>query len=876
MGKTSASQGPGARPDPVRSFNRWKKKHSHKQSQKNQLRKQLKKPEWQVEREVISRLMQNYEKINVNEITRFSDFPLSKKTLKGLQEAQYRLVTEIQKQTIGLALQGKDVLGAAKTGSGKTLAFLVPVLEGLYRLQWTSTDGLGVLIISPTRELAYQTFEVLRKVGKNHDFSAGLIIGGKDLKHEAERINNINILVCTPGRLLQHMDETICFHATNLQMLVLDEADRILDMGFADTMNAIIENLPKKRQTLLFSATQTKSVKDLARLSLKNPEYVWVHEKAKYSTPATLEQNYIVCELPQKISVLYSFLRSHLKKKSIIFFSSCKEVQYLYRVFCRLRPGISILALHGRQQQMRRMEVYNEFVRKKAAVLFATDLAARGLDFPAVNWVLQFDCPEDANTYIHRAGRTARYKEDGEALLILLPSEEKGMVQQLLQKKVPVKEIKINPEKLTDVQKKLESFLAQDQDLKERAQRCFVSYIRSVYLMKDKEVFDVSKLPIPEYALSLGLAVAPRVRFLQRMQKQPNKELVVSQDNKVIEPRTLSLTNDEVEEFRAYFNEKMSILHKSGKIAEGTEYRLARGISDEEEEEKECEEEMEEKLGKTKGSQPQSVPSNTESQKNREVPVQFLDRDDDEEDDGLNADFLKVKRHNVFGLDLKENKTLQKKEPSKSSVEKKVTKVAEAKKVMKRNFKVNKKITFTDEGELVQQWPQVQKSVSKDTEEEDDAGGIDLDKAKERLQEEDKFDKEEYRKKIKAKHREKRLKEREARREASKKQAKAEDEEEAFLDWSNDDNDGFDPSTLPDPDKYRSSEESDNEDMENKISDTKKKQAMKKRNNSEVEGVGPTSHDRKKTKWETSEPLDTGLSLAEDEELVLHLLKSQS
>ncbi|XP_065802216.1 probable ATP-dependent RNA helicase DDX10 [Muntiacus reevesi] len=837
MGKTADPRATGARPDPVRSFNRWKKKHSHKQSQKKQMRKQQKKPEWQVEREVISRLMENYEKINVNEITRFSDFPLSKKTLKGLQEAQYRLVTEIQKQTIGLALQGKDVLGAAKTGSGKTLAFLVPVLEALYRLQWTSTDGLGVLIISPTRELAYQTFEVLRKVGKNHDFSAGLIIGGKDLKHEAERINNINILVCTPGRLLQHMDETICFHATNLQILVLDEADRILDMGFADTMNAIIENLPKKRQTLLFSATQTKSVKDLARLSLKNPEYVWVHEKAKYRI---------------------------------------LKVQYLYRVFCRLRPGVSILALHGRQQQMRRMEVYNEFVRKRAAVLFATDIAARGLDFPAVNWVLQFDCPEDANTYIHRAGRTARYKEDGEALLILLPSEEKGMVQQLLQKKVPVKEIKINPEKLIDVQKKLESFLAQDQDLKERAQRCFVSYIRSVYLMKDKEIFNVSKLPIPDYALSLGLAVAPRIRFLQRMQKQPSKELVVSEDNKVIEPRAPSLTNDEVEEFRAYFNEKMSILQKGGKRPEGTGYRPASGISGKEEDEKEDEEEMDEKLRRAQGSPLESAPGSEESQKNREAAVPFLGRDEEEEDDGLETDFFKVKRHNVFGLDLKESKTPQKKETSKSSVKKKVTKIAEAKKVMKRNFKVNKKITFTDEGELVQQWPQVQKSVSKDTEEEDDAGGINLDKAKERLQEEDKFDKEEYRKKIKAKHREKRLKEREARREASKRQAKARDEEEAFLDWSDDDNDGFDPSTLPDPDKYRSSEESDSEDMENKISDTKKKQTMRKRNNSEVEDVGPASRDRKKTKWETLEPLDTGLSLAEDEELVLHLLKSQS
>ncbi|MEE6472798.1 hypothetical protein FKM82_009730 [Ascaphus truei] len=280
---------------------------------------------------------------------------------------------------MGLALQGKDVLGAAKTGSGKTLAFVIPALECLYRQQWTADDGLGVLIISPTRELAYQTFEVLRKVGRNHEFSAGLIIGGKDLKQESACIHRTNVLICTPGRLLQHMDETSSFHASNLQVLVLDEADRILDMGFADTMNAIVENLPKKRQTLLFSATQTKSVKDLARLSLKDPEYVWAHEKAKFSTPATLEQNYVVCDLPQKINLLYSFVRNHLKKKSIVFFASCKEVQYLFRVFCRLRPGIPILALHGKQQQMKRMQVYNDFIRKKHAVLFATDIAARGL-----------------------------------------------------------------------------------------------------------------------------------------------------------------------------------------------------------------------------------------------------------------------------------------------------------------------------------------------------------------------------------------------------------------------------------------------------------------------------------------------------------------
>lgn len=428
----------------VKNFEKWKKNYNKRKTRVKRERAQTKKPEWQVEKEYINKLVARYGDINTKEVVKFSDFPISKKTLLGLQEAQYRQPTEIQRQTIGFALRGKDVLGAAKTGSGKTLAFLIPVLECLYRHQWSSMDGLGALIISPTRELAYQTFEVLRKVGKNHDFSAGLVIGGKDLKSESARVQYTNIVICTPGRLLQHMDETTAFHASNLHMLVLDEADRILDMGFADTLNAIVENLPKSRQTLLFSATQTKSVKDLARLSLKDPEYVWVHEKAKFSTPATLEQSYVVCELDQKVNMLYSFIRNHLKKKIIVFFACCKEVQYLFRVFCRLRPGIPILALHGKQQQMKRVEVYNDFVRKQNAVLLATDIAARGLDFPAVNWVLQFDCPEDADTYIHRVGRTARYKEGGEALLLLLPSEEKGMTSQLQEKKVPINKIQVS------------------------------------------------------------------------------------------------------------------------------------------------------------------------------------------------------------------------------------------------------------------------------------------------------------------------------------------------------------------------------------------------------------------------------------------------
>uniref|UniRef100_G1KDU7 ATP-dependent RNA helicase n=1 Tax=Anolis carolinensis TaxID=28377 RepID=G1KDU7_ANOCA len=727
-------------PDPVRNFERWKKKYDKKKSKLRQQRRQQKQPEWQLERQVIAGLQRRYSEINANEIVRFSDFPLSKKTLKGLQEAQYRMVTEIQRQTIGLALLGKDVLGAAKTGSGKTLAFIVPALEILYRQQWTSTDGLGVLIISPTRELAYQTFEVLRKVGKNHDFSAGLVIGGKDLKQEADRIHNINILICTPGRLLQHMDETSYFYASDLQMLILDEADRILDMGFADTMNAIIENLPKKRQTLLFSATQTKSVKDLARLSLKDPEYVWVHEKAKFSTPATLEQNYIVCELHQKISMLYSFLRSHLNKKSIVFFASCKEVQYLFRVFCRLRPGLPILALHGKQQQMKRMEVYTDFVRKKSAVLFATDLAARGLDFPAVNWVIQFDCPEDANTYIHRVGRTARYKEGGEALLVLIKSEENGMIQQLSQKKVPINKIKINPEKLVDIQKKLQSFLAQDQELKERAQRCFVSYLRSVYLMKNKEVFDVFKLPIAEYALSLGLAVAPRVRFLQKVQNkmlenEPKKEGSLQRTEQPEEGAHFSVSNEDVEKCRALFTETA--------VSRGEEIKELSGRNGETEDDASVgTSEIEEEPAVVKGSKAECLKFFEE------------DEDEDEDDDTKNLDVLTVKRRNIFGTE--PDTAVSSMSTSNLKMKKKVTKTKEAKKVLKRKFKVNTKIVFTEDGELIQQWPPAQKTVQ-EKEDKDDSDGINLDKAKERLHEEDKFDKEEYRKKIKEKHREKKV-----------------------------------------------------------------------------------------------------------------------
>jgi ATP-dependent RNA helicase DDX10/DBP4 len=321
--------------------------------------------------------------------TLFSELPLSQYTLQALKEANFVTMTQIQRVAIAHALAGRDVLGAAKTGSGKTLAFLVPILEKLFRLRWSREDGLAALVVSPTRELAFQIFEVVRLAGRHHSFSAGLVIGGKDLREEQERIHGMNLLVCTPGRLLQHLEQTPGFNADSLEMLVLDEADRILDMGFSRDVNAILEYLPNERQTLLFSATQTAKVKELRRLALRNPEYVAVHEKAEFATPRSLDQRVVVAPLDQKMDVLFSFIKTHLRNKVLVFLSSCKQVQFVHAAMSQLRPGVPLMCLHGKMKQMKRMGIYYDFLKREKAVLFATDIAARGLDFQSLDWVLQ-------------------------------------------------------------------------------------------------------------------------------------------------------------------------------------------------------------------------------------------------------------------------------------------------------------------------------------------------------------------------------------------------------------------------------------------------------------------------------------------------------
>ena len=494
----------------------------------------------------------------------FDELPLSKATLAGLRESKFKRLTRIQRIAIPHALAGRDVLGAAKTGSGKTLAFLVPVVERLFRERWGEGDGVGALVISPTRELALQIFDVLRVLAGRHDgLTAALITGGKDFGSEQDHVYRMNILVCTPGRLLQHFEQTPGFHCEDLKMLVLDEADRILDMGFEQEVNQILSHLPPSgsgfpgaggRQTLLFSATQTKSVKQLARLSLSKPEFVSVHEQARFATPERLKQHLAEVELPDKLDVVYSFIRSHLRQKIIVFLSSCKQVRFVYEGLRRMRPGVPLMALHGKVKAARRNFVYRSYVEKTGTgcVLFATDIAARGLDFPGVDWVIQADCPEDVETYIHRVGRTARFKRGGRSLLLLAPSERH--FQTLLEKaKIPVQKIAINPDKLssTSVRVQFGGHAAQDADFKYLAQKAFISYMRSVYLRKNKQVFDIRKLPVEEFAASMGLPSVPHIKILSEAAAGAHVDEDSSDDDDIRLGKKKKNKNKKLERLRA-------------------------------------------------------------------------------------------------------------------------------------------------------------------------------------------------------------------------------------------------------------------------------------------------------------------------------------
>ncbi|PNW80375.1 hypothetical protein CHLRE_07g314900v5 [Chlamydomonas reinhardtii] len=443
----------------------------------------------------------------------FTSLELTANTKKAIDEMGFSHMTEVQARTIPALLTGRDVLGAARTGSGKTLAFLIPCAELLYRAKFMPRNGTGAVVISPTRELALQIYGVARDLLKHHTQTHGIVMGGANRRTEAEKlVKGVNLLVSTPGRLLDHLQNTRGFVYRNLACLVIDEADRILEIGFEEEMRQIIKILPKERQTMLFSATQTTKVEDLARISFKHkPLYVGVDDGRSVATREGLEQGYCVVPADKKFLLLFTFLKKNLNKKVMVFFSSCNSVKFHAELLNYI--DIPVKDIHGKQKQQKRTTTFFEFCQAEKGILLCTDVAARGLDIPAVDWIIQFDPPDDPREYIHRVGRTARGQAGrGRALLLLLP-EELGFLKYLKDAKVPLNEYDFPTSKLANVQSQLERLVEKNYYLHQSAKDAFRSTLLAYNSHSLKEIFNVHRLDLQAMARSFGFSVPPRVNL---------------------------------------------------------------------------------------------------------------------------------------------------------------------------------------------------------------------------------------------------------------------------------------------------------------------------------------------------------------------------
>ncbi|KAK8863696.1 hypothetical protein M9Y10_011386 [Tritrichomonas musculus] len=455
----------------------------------------------------------------------FSSLPILESTKKALADNKFVKMSPIQQQSLLYTLCGRDLIGAAETGTGKTLAFIIPIIETLKKEKWSYQSGLAAIIISPTRDLASQTYNVLTKLITDTGISAGLVTGGTRFEEEQANLGQLNIMICTPGRLKEHADTSPQFDTSQLKFLVLDECDRLLGNEFLKDLKPIIREFPKTRQTLLFTATAGKAIKSLSKIWLYKPIQVLITEKRESATPDNLVQFYAIVPLSEKINTLYSFIRSHKSDKLIVFMETVKMVRFVFEAFRHLKPGLPLLHLTGKQSSELRFSVCSDFAKKERGVIFTTDVAARGLDFPQVNWVIQMDCPTSVETYIHRVGRTARFYQGGKGLLMLTPTET-SFVPKLESNKVSLKGIKIAETELINIKPELVDILAKFSDVKHLAIKAFTTYLKSIQRHNDGEVFKFDEVlkSKDDFAKAFGLLGTPVITKVSKDSKDEDNE----------------------------------------------------------------------------------------------------------------------------------------------------------------------------------------------------------------------------------------------------------------------------------------------------------------------------------------------------------------
>ncbi|XP_073297657.1 DEAD-box ATP-dependent RNA helicase 18 [Primulina huaijiensis] len=461
--------------------------------------------------------------------TRFSDLtpPLSQPVLEALDREAFEFCTPVQVATIPLLCSYKDVAVDAATGSGKTLAFVIPVVEILRRASAPKPHQVMGIIISPTRELSSQIFKVAEPfVSTLPNVRPVLLVGGAEVKADVTKIEDegANLLIGTPGRLYDIMERMDILDFRSLEILILDEADRLLDMGFQKQINSIISRLPKLRRTGLFSATQTEAVEELSKAGLRNPVRVEVRAEVKRSndslssqqitsakTPSGLHIEYIECEAEKKPSQLIDILVKNKTRKLIIYFMTCACVDYWGTVLPLLSvlKDFSLISLHGKMKQVAREKALDLFTSLSSGILLCTDVAARGLDIPGVDCIIQYDPPQDPNVFVHRVGRTARMGRQGSAIVFLLPKEE-AYIEFLRLRRVPLEGTKCSDE-APDIIPQIRAAAKRDRDIMEKGLRAFVSYIRAYKEHHCSYIFRWKELEIGKLGMGFGLLQLPSV-----------------------------------------------------------------------------------------------------------------------------------------------------------------------------------------------------------------------------------------------------------------------------------------------------------------------------------------------------------------------------
>lgn len=356
----------------------------------------------------------------------FQSLGLNQRILQAINDAGYTQPTPIQSKTIPPIMAGKDLIGLAQTGTGKTAAFTLPLLSLISeKTNDQAARGTRLLIIAPTRELVMQINESIRVYGKYTNLRTAVVIGGASEKHQIEKLqSNVDIVIATPGRLIALMQDGHCTFG-KLTHLILDEADRMLDMGFFPDISEICESLPKRRQSLLFSATFPQQVEKLSREILKSPTTIEVGAR---SNPAETVTQYVYpVESHLKSDLLISMLEDHRFFSVIVFVRTREDCDVLTKT---LRgTDISAEAIHSDRSQNHRMRALRDFKLSKIRVLVATDIAARGLDIPDVTHVINYDFPQQSEDYIHRIGRTGRAGSEGCALTFLTSNEGEKLLK---------------------------------------------------------------------------------------------------------------------------------------------------------------------------------------------------------------------------------------------------------------------------------------------------------------------------------------------------------------------------------------------------------------------------------------------------------------